>query len=107
MGQQTSLVVEVEIEAPVEVVRSLRDDPDVFEWGGGWWPLLMGQHEFTWRASTKTPGATTFTRIESLRGLLVLLWQPGWFMRRRTQVCFDAFHSELKKEAERIVIAYR
>ncbi|PNP54817.1 hypothetical protein FNYG_15564 [Fusarium nygamai] len=148
MGQKASLVVEVEIDAPVEVVKSLfkdfprfpewsswsiepvvsskkiddlmlmekmkvdvkdakftstliRNDPGVFEWEGGLWPLVTGRHEFSWRASTKTPGGTTFMQRESLHGLIVFLWKPGWIMGRSAKRNFEEFNAEVKREAER------
>ncbi|KAF4446572.1 hypothetical protein F53441_9799 [Fusarium austroafricanum] len=148
MGQKPSLVVEVEIQAPVDVVKSvfkdfsrfrewsswsidpavsskkyddlipeeklsvdiegfkftatlLKNDPDLFEWAGGLWPLLLGEHEFFWRASTKTPGGTTFVQRESWRGLMAFLWQRDWIMGRKTFKSFSLFNSEIKKEAER------
>ncbi|KAH6951839.1 hypothetical protein DER45DRAFT_577181 [Fusarium avenaceum] len=148
MGQRASLIVETEIEAPVDVVKSLfkdfasfkewstwsidpavsskkvddllpqdklsvnieglsftatllRNEPDVFEWAGGLQPLLLGEHMFSWRPSTKTPGGTTFIQNEKWRGLLTFLWKPNWFMGKKTRKSFEGFNAELKKEAER------
>ncbi|ENH73273.1 hypothetical protein FOC1_g10008756 [Fusarium oxysporum f. sp. cubense race 1] len=165
MGQKASLVVEVEIDAPVEVVKLLfkdfprfpewsswsiepvvsskkiddlmpmekmkvdvkdakltatllvsnsfqipqitfltkyqRNDPDVFEWEGGLWPLVTGRHEFSWRASRKTPGGTTFTQRENWHGLIVFLWKPGWIIGRSAKRNFEGFSAEVKREAER------
>ncbi|KAF5649430.1 hypothetical protein F52700_704 [Fusarium sp. NRRL 52700] len=163
MGQKASLVVDVEIDAPVEVVKALvgitrlpwlesnsrqfkdfpsfpewsswsiepvvsskkiddlmpmekmkvsvkdakltatliRNDPGVFEWEGGLWPLVTGRHEFSWRASTKTPGGATFTQRENWYGLIVFLWKPGWVIGRSAKRNFEEFSAEVKREAER------
>ncbi|KAM0190058.1 hypothetical protein ACHAPI_009695 [Fusarium lateritium] len=148
MGQQASLIVETEVEAPVDIVKSLfkdfprfgewstwsiqpavsskkiedllpgdklsidleglkftatllRNEPDAFEWSGGLQPLLLGEHMFSWKPSTKTPGGTTFIQNEKWRGLLTFLWKPNWFMGKRTRKGFEGFNAEVKKEAER------
>ncbi|KAM0338174.1 hypothetical protein ACHAPU_011424 [Fusarium lateritium] len=148
MGQQASLIVETEIEAPVEVVKSLfkdfprfkewsswtidpavqskkiddlnpkdkltvdvkdlkftatllKNDPDSFEWSGGLWPLLTGEHEFSWRPSTTTLGGTTFRQREKWRGLIAALWRPERIMGKKTRKTFESFNAEVKKEAER------
>ncbi|KAF9777770.1 hypothetical protein IL306_004315 [Fusarium sp. DS 682] len=85
----------------------LKNDPDAFEWGGNFRPLLIGHHEFTWRPSTKTPGGTTFTQSERWTGWLVFLWRPGWIMWRNSKKCCDEFNAELKKEAEKRAAAQR
>jgi hypothetical protein len=77
------------------------NEPDVFEWAGGLQPLLLGEHMFSWRPSTKTPGGTTFIQSEKWRGLLTFLWKPNWFMGKKTRKSFEGFNAELKKEAER------
>jgi hypothetical protein len=81
--------------------QSQRNDPDVFEWEGGLWPLVTGRHEFSWRASTKAPGGTTFTQRENWHGLIVFLWKPGWIIGRSAKRNFEAFSAEVKTEAER------
>ncbi|KAF5667043.1 hypothetical protein FHETE_5744 [Fusarium heterosporum] len=148
MGQQASLIVETEIEAPVEVVKSLfkdfhrfkewsswsidpavhskkmddlipkdklsvdvkdlkftatllKNDLEAFEWSGGIWPLLTGEHEFSWRPSTTTQGGTTFRQRENWRGLVASLWRPGRIMGKKTRKNFESFNAEVKEEAER------
>ncbi|KAH7174733.1 uncharacterized protein B0J16DRAFT_184543 [Fusarium flagelliforme] len=148
MGQKASLVVEVEIHAPVHIVQEvfqdfpsyiewstwsiesadptkevnhlihndklkvkiqnfkftstlLKNEPDVFEWNGGFGPLLQGAHEFSWRPSTKINGGTTFTQRESWHGWLVFLWQPGRIMGKKSYATFNGFNIEIKREAER------
>ncbi|EXM16930.1 hypothetical protein FOTG_14822 [Fusarium oxysporum f. sp. vasinfectum 25433] len=78
-----------------------RNDPHVFEWEGGLWPLVTGRHEFSWRASRKTPGGTTFTQRENWHGLIVFLWKPGWIIGRSAKRNFEGFSAEVKREAER------
>ncbi|KAF4963262.1 hypothetical protein FSARC_8700 [Fusarium sarcochroum] len=101
MGQKLSLVVEAEIQAPVDTVRSVKNATDAFEWEGGLWPLLLGEHELSWRPSSKTPGGTTFSQRESWRGLVSFLWGPNWIMGKKTRRNFELFNAEVKKEAER------
>ncbi|RBR26565.1 uncharacterized protein FIESC28_00641 [Fusarium coffeatum] len=148
MGQQASLVVEVEIQAPVDTVQEvfkdfssykewstwsiesadptkevnhlihndklkvkiqnfkfnstlLKNEPDVFEWNGGFGPLLQGAHEFSWRPSAKINGGTTFTQRESWHGWLVFLWKPGRIMGKKSYTTFNGFNIEVKREAER------
>jgi hypothetical protein len=73
----------------------------VFEWNGGFGPLLQGAHEFSWRPSTKINGGTTFTQRESWHGWLVFLWQPGRIMGKKSYATFNGFNIEIKREAER------
>ena len=63
--------------------------------------MLLGEHELSWRPSTKTLGGTTFRQRENWRGLIVFLWGPSWSMGKNTRKNFEAFNAEVKKEAER------
>ncbi|KAH7322427.1 hypothetical protein B0I35DRAFT_182657 [Stachybotrys elegans] len=79
----------------------VENSPNSFQWEGSLFGLAKGVHQFHFKPSETTPGATTFVQGEDFRGLLITLSSPWWNGKKFDMSPWDRFNSDLKNEVEK------
>jgi len=63
--------------------------------------LFVGEHQFYFKESDKTPAGTTLVQKEDFSGLLSFLQRPGWKFAIQTQGNFEKLNQDIKAAAEK------
>ncbi|TDZ33209.1 hypothetical protein C8035_v011474 [Colletotrichum spinosum] len=79
-----------------------QNSEELFQWNGSVPYVFSGAHSFHIRASSKTPGGTTFTQSEDFSGAFAFLMKPFWGFEKSTLTNWREFDQDIKKESERL-----
>ncbi|TDZ15557.1 hypothetical protein Cob_v011485 [Colletotrichum orbiculare MAFF 240422] len=76
-----------------------QNSEELFQWNGSVPYVFSGAHSFHIRASSKTPGGTTFTQSEDFSGAFAFLMKPFWGFEKSTLTNWREFDQDIKKES--------